>query len=81
MPTLLQIFNLMFIIHTRDHGYPHVTVYEGKPDSWDAMAKVRLDLVEEIEVDGFSQKDMKIILQIVQKNQNDWLVVWNEIRK
>ena len=81
MPTVLKILNLMFVIHTRDHGYPHVTVYRGAPESHDAFTKVRLDEVQIIELHGFSASAEKVILEIVTKNKGEWLEVWNETRE
>ena len=81
MPSLLVIKNLMFIIHTRDHGFPHVTIDEGAPERWESRAKARLDLVREIEVDGFSVKDMRVILSIVEKNKLAWLEAWYDYQK
>ncbi len=49
MPTLLIVRNLMFILHTRDHGHPHVTIYQGSPENYEALAKVRLDSLKVIE--------------------------------
>lgn len=79
MPTLLIVRNLIFIIHTRDHGFPHVTVYLGRPNKYEAMAKVRLDHLAILEADGFSRKDINLILKITARYQVDWLEVWNEI--
>lgn len=81
MPTVLKIFSLMFVIHTRDHGFPHVTVYDGTPESWEAFAKIRIDEIEVIEAEGFHKKDLKMILQIVERYQQDWMEVWNETRE
>ncbi len=81
MPTVLKIINLIFIIHTKDHGYPHVTVYRGTPENHDAYAKVRLDEIEVIELRGFKASAEAVILEIVSKNQDDWLEVWNETRE
>jgi len=81
MPTVLKVLNLIFIIHTRDHGHPHVTVYRGTPENFDAYAKVRLDEVEIIELQGFKTSAEKIILEIVSKSQAEWLEVWNETRE
>lgn len=56
MPTLLAVKNLLYMIHTRDHGHPHVTVYLGTPSNFEAMAKIRLDNFEPLEVQNFSEK-------------------------
>ena len=78
MPTLLVIKNLMFIIHTRDHLPPHVTVYAGSPEKWEATAKVRLDSVVLLDQENFSARSIKFILQIVGQNQVDWMEEWND---
>ena len=81
MPTLLLVRNLLFMIHTRDHGHPHVTVYQGTPDKHEAMAKVRLDNLTVLEVDQFTKKDVSLIVKITTRYQTEWLEVWNEIFK
>jgi hypothetical protein len=80
MPTVLIIKNLMFVIHTRDHGHPHVTVYLGSPERYEARAKIRLDVVKVIENKGFSTRDMAIILENVDKYLSSFKEVWDEIK-
>jgi hypothetical protein len=81
MPTVLRVKNLIYIIHTRDHGHPHVTVYLGTPESFEAMAKIRLDSVEAIESTGFDQRTLRRILATVGYYQLQFLEVWNETRE
>lgn len=81
MPTLLIVRNFLFMIHTRDHGFPHVTVYQGTPEKFEAMAKVRLDNLDILEVRQFTERDVGLILKIVTQYQSDWVEVWNEIFK
>lgn len=81
MPTLLVVRNLMFVIHTRDHGHPHVTVYFGRPSDWEARAKVRLDQIIVLESDGFDRAALKEIVEITTMYQAIWLEVWNEIQE
>ena len=81
MPTLLIVRNFIFMIHTRDHGFPHVTVYQGIPGRYEAMAKIRLDNLTILEVKEFSKRDVNLILKITTQYQSDWLEVWNEIFK
>lgn len=50
-------------------------------ESWECRAKVRLDVVEAIEVKGFTHRDMSFILEVTIKNQAEWLEEWNEIVK
>ena len=81
MPTLLIVRNFAFIIHTRDHGFPHVTVYQGTPENHEAMAKVRLDNMDVLEVRHFTKRDVVLILKIISRYQPEWMEVWNEIFK
>ncbi len=81
MPTLLIVRNFLFIIHTRDHGFPHVTIYQGTPEKFQAMAKVRLDNLGVLEVKEFTERDVGLILKIVTQYQSEWMEVWNEIFK
>jgi hypothetical protein len=81
MPALLVIRNFLFMIHTRDHGFPHVTIYQGSPEKYEAMAKVRLDNMEVLEVRQFTKRDMGLILKITARYQTEWMEVWNEIFK
>jgi hypothetical protein len=81
MPTVLRILGTLWIIHTRDHGFPHVTVYKGSPKNYEAVAKIRLDLVEMIESKGFSQNFLKKILDVTREYQDQLLEAWNEIHE
>jgi hypothetical protein len=81
MPTVLKIKNLLFMIHTRDHGFPHVTVYLGTPQNYEAMAKIRLDTISEIEVDGFDARAMRIIFEAVLEHREDFMEVWSDTRE
>ncbi|NJL24548.1 MAG: DUF4160 domain-containing protein [Calothrix sp. SM1_5_4] len=81
MPTIIRILGTLWIIHTRDHGHPHVTVYKGTPRNYEAVAKIRLDVIEVIESKGFSEVFLKKILQKTQDYQTLLLEAWNEIHK
>lgn len=81
MPTIIRILGTLWIIHTRDHGYPHVTVYKGTPNHFEAMAKIRLDVVEVIESKGFSEAFLMKILRTTASYQALLLEAWNEIHK
>jgi hypothetical protein len=48
-PTIIRILGTLWVIHTRDHGHPHVTVYKGTPSNHETVAKRRLDVIEVIE--------------------------------
>jgi hypothetical protein len=81
MPTILRILGILWIIHTRDHGSPHVTVYKGSPKNYEAIAKIRLDIVEVIESKGFSEKFLNKILEQTRNHQDLLLEAWNEIHE
>lgn len=81
LPTLLRILGTIWIIQTRDHGFPHVTVYKGTPSNHEAMAKFRLDVVEVIESRGFTKDFLNEILAITHEYQTLLLEAWNEIHE
>ena len=81
MPTVIRILGTLWIIHTRDHGFPHVTVYKGSPENYEAMAKIRLDVIEVIESKGFSEKFLNKILDKTVVYQDLLLEAWNEIHE
>ena len=80
MPTVLTIRNLMFMIHTRDHNPPHVTIYCGVPDDWQANARVNLENCQVMDSTGFKNKDIKIIEALCIVNRESFLEVWYETR-
>lgn len=82
MPTVLRVLNLLYVIHTRDHGYPHVTVFLGTPEGYEAKAKIRLDLEDPalLEPTEFSEKAVKRMFEVVKQNRIEWLEVWNVTR-
>jgi len=81
MPTLIRILGTVWIIHTRDHGHPHVTIYKGTPSNHEAMAKIRLDVVEVIESRGFSKEFLSKIVATTQEYKSLLLEAWNEIHE
>lgn len=81
MPTIIRILGTIWIIHTRDHGHPHVTVYKGTPSNYEAMAKIRLDVVEVIEARGFSKDFLNKVLAKTNEYQTLPLEAWNEIHE
>lgn len=58
-----------------------MTIYQGSPEKYEAMAKVRLDKIEVLEVRHFTERDVGLILKIVARYQSEWMEVWNEIFK
>jgi hypothetical protein len=81
MPSILRILGTLWVIHTRDHGHPHVTVYKGTPKNHEAVAKIRLDVIEVIESRGFSERFLNKILEQTRFYQDVLLEAWNEIHE
>ncbi len=81
MPTILRILGVLWIIHTRDHGFPHVTVYKGTPKNHEAVAKIRLDIIGVVESKGFSKDFLNKILEKTTLYQTLLLEAWNEIHE
>ena len=79
MPTVLVIKKLLFVIHTRDHQPPHVEVYFGNPETYEAWAKVRIDKVELLEAEGFTSSDLDQIVRICQARQKFLSSEWRRI--
>jgi hypothetical protein len=82
MPTLLTVNDIMIMIHTRDHGFPHVTVYKGTPDDHSAMMKVRIDLVDLSVLDGFgfNMSSANKIMDLIEGKREEFLEVWYATR-
>ncbi|MES2769501.1 MAG: DUF4160 domain-containing protein [Bdellovibrionota bacterium] len=78
MPTVLRILECIWIIHTRDHGFPHVTIYKGTPDNFEACAKIRLDKIIMIENNGFSEKSINTLLKATELYQQILIEKWRE---
>lgn len=54
-------------------------MYLGTPENIEAMAKIRLDNLEPLEVQRFSEKAIGALIAEVRKHQTEWIEVWNEI--
>lgn len=84
MPTVLIVKNLLFMIHTLDHNPPHVTVFYGTPEKFEAKARVEIEsgkfLKNKAGEKEFSSKDKRLIQQIVEQNKENFMEVWNESR-
>ena len=59
-------------IYTKDHAPAHVHVFNGKNE-----AKIGLEPVEVLDNWGFSNRDIKAILELVTKYQERLLEVWD----
>jgi len=84
MPTVPIVKSLLFLIHTRDHDPPHVTVFYGTPEKFEAKARVVISTGEFLKrkksESEFSSKDKKLIQKIVEQNRAKFMEDWNETR-
>ena len=74
MPTILILFGLRFMIYTRDHYPPHIQVLK-------EVVGAKIGIYPEIyimENRGLSDKDLKIALEVCEKNQELLLEKWVE---
>lgn len=81
MGTVHKVGHILFIVHTDDHGFPHVTVYMGTPANHEARAKIRLDNTEVIESYGWSRKALKGLVETTEQFKDIWMEEWNEIEQ
>lgn len=80
MPTVIAIGKLLFVVHTNDHGHPHVTAYFGSPKSYEAMAKVRISDGALIEARGFTKRALAKIRAKVKEERELFQEAWDETR-
>lgn len=72
-PTVLREKGYRVVVYFNDHNPPHVHVIKDRKD-----ARVRLDTVEIIDNRGYSPKELKAILEIIEGNQEFLLEQWAE---
>ena len=78
MPEILRINgNLIFMIHTDEHGHPHVTIYFPRRKNFERMAKVQIKDQRVLDSVGFGAKDLKIIKAIVKQEADLLLEAWH----
>lgn len=80
MGTVLRILNVIFMIHTRDHNPPHVTVYQGNPKNFDAKARIEIETSEVMDSVGFSARALKKLQAVVDQEREFFMEKWNETR-
>lgn len=65
MPTLLNKNGFKFFFYANEHEHKHIYILKG-----DDFAKVELE--------GLKVKDLKLALNIVAENKNNFIRSWNE---
>ena len=78
--TVLRVLGLLFVIHTRDHEPPHVTIYKGTPDNYEAVARIEIATSRVISSNGFRSRLLKILEGIVKSQTRYLMEKWNESR-
>ncbi len=66
-------------IYYNDHGYPHVEIYKGKPEKYEAHMKLNLLDFSIIESTGFSERSIRIIQEKLRPYKANLLLDWYEI--
>lgn len=76
MPTILKLFGLVFRIYTRDHLPPHVHVLSADGEAIFTISSQDAALKEN---KGLRQKDVNLVLSILEENRELILEEWNRI--
>lgn len=76
MPTILDLFGLLFLIHTREHQPPHVHV---RNQDGEAKFKVTKEEVILIENKRMKPKDLKLAESILEANKEYVVEQWVKI--
>lgn len=76
MPTILELFGLLFLIHTREHLPPHVHV---RSQDGEAKFRVTKEDVTLIDNKGMKPKDLKLAESILEANKEYVVEQWVKI--
>ncbi|MBO9665519.1 MAG: hypothetical protein J7501_01730 [Bdellovibrio sp.] len=68
-------------IYYGDHGFPHVEIYKGKPESYEAHLKLNIVDFTPLEVNGFSEGAVRTIIKSLRPYREMLLEDWCEIIK
>ncbi len=74
MPTVLRIKGFKFFFYSEEgHEPAHIHVRKG-----DGTAKFWLSPVKLVYSEGFKKQELRVIIQMVEKNESELLKAWNE---
>lgn len=76
MPTILDLFGLLFMIYTRDHQPPHIHV---RSQDGEAKFKVTREEVTLLENRRMKPKDLKLAESILEANKEYVVEQWVKI--
>lgn len=68
-------------IYYGDHGFPHVEIYKGKPERYEAHLKLKIADLTPLEVSGFSERNVREIIKDLKPYREMLLESWYEIVK
>ena len=80
MGTVLRVLGLLFIIHTRDHEPPHVTIYQGTPRDYEAVARIEIETSRLMSSKGFRKRLLNLLEETVRAERKYLMEKWNESR-
>lgn len=66
-------------IYYKDHGFPHVEIYKGKPSFYEAHLKLNLLDFSVMECSGFSERAVRVLLKELEPYRSILLRDWYEI--
>ena len=80
MPEIFTLKNgkLKFYFYSDDHKPIHIHVKYGKNEK---EAKIRIDDLKILSTKGFSRKDLKLVVHMVDERKDYIKEVWNEFFK
>ena len=82
MPKVLEtIHGISVYIYFKDHNPPHVHVYYGNAKNHEAAMILKIGSWEVLEVNGFTQKDVRLVIEELKKREHILMEKWNEYKE
>ena len=77
MPVVLRIRNFRFYFYSREHEPKHIHITEGRGRP-DLEVKIELETLKVVRVRGFSQRDIRQLVDIAREYQEQLIELWEE---
>lgn len=82
MPKVLELrYGISVYIYFKDHNPPHVHVYKGDAGSHEASMILEIGSWEVLEVNGFSERDVKKAVAELRKQEPVLMEKWNDYKE
>jgi len=82
MPKILELSNgISVYIYFKDHNPPHVHLYYGDAGSHEASMILEIGSWTLLEVNGFSQKDVRKAISELKKQEHILMEKWNDYKE